>query len=134
MKLKSAREPSKTVTELSSAFASSINAGDPDAATACFARNACLITPDATAVHSRSHIRLVLVQMVIQRVEIEIEMSSPIVAGDIVLALERWQLRTEGADGVARRQALHPVLVLRKIEGDWKFTIAAPWRFGDAGV
>jgi ketosteroid isomerase-like protein len=103
-----------------------ISRGDLDAAAACFARDGCLITPDATAVHGRDRIRPLLAQMVIAHTEIEVESSSSIGAGEVVLLRERWRLRA-GEPGARIEQMLHPTLVMRQIEGVWKLLIAAPW-------
>jgi uncharacterized protein (TIGR02246 family) len=112
-------------------FVRALSDGDLDAATACFARDACLITPDATAVHGRDRIRPLLAQLVARRTEIEVELSTVIGAGEVILASERWRVRS-GAGGEAPRieQTLHPTLVLRRVEGEWKLAIAAPWGWG----
>ena len=133
MKLQRATVPANEAVP-SCLLARALTAGNLDAAAACFARDACLITPDATAIHGRARIRPLLAQMVIQRVEIEIETSNRVVAGDVILARERWRVRTGGADGRGHEQTLHPNLVLRRIEGAWKISIAAPWGSGQAGL
>jgi uncharacterized protein (TIGR02246 family) len=111
-------------------FAQALNSGDLDGAAACFARDGCLITPDATAIHGREHIRGVLAQMVRRRTEICVELSSSVDAGDVVLVHQRWRIRT----GERRRQQFEQiadaVLVLRQIECEWKLSIAAPWGYG----
>jgi ketosteroid isomerase-like protein len=107
------------------AFARALSAGDLEAATACFARDGCLITPDATAIHGRDRIRPVLAQMVIRRTEIRVELSSAIAAGGAILARERWRVLSGGPPQI--EQTLNPTLVLRLIEGEWKLAIAAPW-------
>jgi hypothetical protein len=50
-----------------------LSAGDLEGATACFARDACLLTQDATAIHSRERIRPVLAQLIARRARIEVE-------------------------------------------------------------
>jgi uncharacterized protein (TIGR02246 family) len=108
------------------ALASLLTAGDLERAAACFARDGCLITPDGTAIHGRDRIRPVLAQMVIRRTEVEVELSTSIPAGDVMLVHERWRVRA-GEGGAQFEQTLHPTLVLRRIEGAWKLAIAAPW-------
>ncbi len=53
-------------------------------------------------------------------------------AGDVLLVHQRWQIRS----GEPRRgrftQTVDAVLVLRHLEGEWKFSIAAPWGYGRA--
>jgi ketosteroid isomerase-like protein len=113
-------------------FARALSDGDLDSAAACFAKDGCLITPDATAIHGRQHIRPLLAQMVIRRTEIRVELSSAIEAGDVVLARERWKLRAGAAESARIEQTLDASLVLCRIEGEWKLAIAAPWGWGRA--
>jgi uncharacterized protein (TIGR02246 family) len=110
-------------------FAQALSAGHLDQAAACFARDGCLITPDATAVHGREQIRGVLAQMVSRQTEIEVELSSTVAAGEVILATQRWRIRS-GEPGERRlRQTADATLVLRRIEGVWKLSIAAPWGY-----
>ncbi len=111
-------------------FARALNAGDLDAAAGCFTRDACLITPDTTAIHGRDSIRPVLAQLVAREVEIEVEASDVLGGGGVLLAYERWRL-SSGAAGDRLAQTLYPVLLLRQIEGTWKLAIAAPWGWAD---
>jgi ketosteroid isomerase-like protein len=106
--------------------------GDLEAASSCFARDGCLITPDATAIHGRDRIRPVLAQLVLRHTEIRVELSSAIAAGDVILAHERWRVRSGGPEGPRIEQTLHPTLALRWIDGEWKLAIAAPWGWGQA--
>ncbi len=108
-------------------FVHTLNIGDLNMATACFARDACLITPDATAVYGRDRIRPVLAQLIARRTEIRVDSSSVVLAGDVALACERWTIRSVGVEGAHFEQALNPTLVLRRIEERWKLAIVAPW-------
>ncbi|MGB7685595.1 MAG: nuclear transport factor 2 family protein, partial [Solirubrobacterales bacterium] len=65
-------------------------AGDLDSASACFARDGCLITPDATAIHGRDRIRPVLAQLIAQRIDVAVEGSHVIGGGEVRLVRERW--------------------------------------------
>jgi ketosteroid isomerase-like protein len=76
-----------------------IGAGNLEGATGCFARDACLLTPDATAIHDREHIRPLLAQLIARRIQIEVEQSNVLIAGDVAFARERWHLRAAGAAG-----------------------------------
>jgi ketosteroid isomerase-like protein len=109
------------------AFAAALGAGDLGGATACFARDACLVTPDGTAIHGREHIRAVLAQLIALRAEVAVEFSSVLVGGDVALARERWTIRSRGAEATPFAQTLAPSLVLRRIEAEWKLAIASPW-------
>jgi len=59
--------------------------------------------------------------------EIEVEASNSIAADDVMLVHERWRV-TVGSGDERFEQTLHPTLVLRRIEGAWKLSIALPWR------
>jgi ketosteroid isomerase-like protein len=107
-----------------------LNVGNLDAAAACFARDACLLTPDATAIHDRQHIRPVLAQLIARRAQIAVEQSNVIVAGDVAFVRERWLVQAIGAAGSHFEQACDPALVLREVEGSWKISIAALWGWG----
>jgi ketosteroid isomerase-like protein len=108
-----------------------IGAGNLEAAASCFARDACLLTPDATAIHSREHIRPLLAQLIARRIRIEVEQSNVLIAGDVAFARERWQVSASGAEaGSQYEQSCDPYLVLKLIEGSWKISIGALWGWG----
>lgn len=134
MKVESATPKTAQAVRASLSFARALSVGDLEGATACFARDGCLITPDATAVHGRERIRSLLAQLVARRTEIEVELSYVIGAGEVVLASERWRVCSgAGAEAPRIEQTLNPTLVLRQIEGEWKLAIAAPWGWGRSG-
>jgi ketosteroid isomerase-like protein len=109
-----------------------IGAGNVAAATGCFARDACLLTPDATAIHSREHIRPVLAQLVARHIRIEVEHSNVLVAGDVAFAREHWQVTAHDGSGSHYEQLCSPTMVLKRIEGSWKVSIAALWGWANA--
>jgi ketosteroid isomerase-like protein len=111
-------------------FAQALSSGDLDAATACFARDGCLVTPDATAIYGRGRIREVLAQMISRRTEIRVELSSSIGLGEVVLLHQRWQIRSSDRSGERLEQTSDAILVVRQIEEAWKLSIAAPWGYG----
>jgi ketosteroid isomerase-like protein len=127
MKLKSASVTPRTPHGACPSFARALNSDDLEAAAACFARDGCLITPDATAVHGRDSVRAVLAQMVARQTRILVEESNAIRAGEVILARERWRVQAGELAGSPIDQTLSAVLVLRWIEETWKLTIAAPW-------
>ncbi|HEY5053866.1 MAG TPA: nuclear transport factor 2 family protein [Solirubrobacterales bacterium] len=114
-------------------FLQALGDGDLDAATACFARDACLITPDATAVGGRERIRSVLAQLIARHTEIRVDFSNILISGDVALACELWMIRCDGIEGSRFEQASAPMLVLRQVEGEWKLAIAAFWGWGRLG-
>ena len=108
-------------------FAVALGAGDLDVATACFARDGCLITPDATTVRGRASIRPVLAQLILVRTEIAIQLSSVLVVAEAALLRGRLAIRSNGADGARFERITSPILVAHQIEAQWKLQIAAPW-------
>jgi ketosteroid isomerase-like protein len=109
------------------ALVAALNAGRLAEATACFTRDACLITPGATAVHGRAEIGRLLAQMIAQGTRIEITQSAASQAGEVVLSRQRWTVRSGAAGGAGYTQDLEATLVLRRVESGWKLAIAAPW-------
>ena len=119
-----------TPRQSTAAFARAINAADLDAATHCFAKDACLITPDATTIRGREGIRPILAQLIARESRIEVQASSLLLAGEVALGSERWVIRSAGAQGAVFAQASNPTMVLPLLEGAWKLVIAAPWGWG----
>ena len=117
----------KTPQEATRAFAASISRGDLDAAAHCFAKDACLVTPDATAVRSREEIRPILHQLIVLESRIEVEESSILPAGEVALGTERWTVTSPGSEGGSFTRLLTPMVVLRQIEDVWKLAVALPW-------
>lgn len=107
-------------------LAPALSRGDLEAATACFADEGCLITPDGTAVHGRARIRPILAQLIALRVEVEVEASYAVGGAGVGLVCERWRI-SSGTGAGRFRQTTHPMLVLRLVEGSWKLALAAPW-------
>lgn len=107
-----------------------LSTGRLEAAAACFAKDACLLTPDSTAVHGRESIRPLLAQLIARHPQIEVEFSNVLIAGDIAFSQERWLVRTDGAEGSRFEQTCESTLILHWIEERWKVVIAAPWGWG----
>lgn len=109
------------------ALADALSAGDLRTATAVFIRDACLITPDATAVHGRQGIVAVLAQLIASRSRIAAEPLGMLSAADVTLVRQRWTIRSQRPDGIPFARVSEATFVLRRIEGDWKLALAAPW-------
>jgi uncharacterized protein (TIGR02246 family) len=109
------------------AFTDLLSAGDLAGAAACFARDACFVTQDATAIHGRDHIRPALAQLIARGVQVESQLSHVLLAGETAWARERWTLRIPSTDGPELEIGSNPVLVMRRIEERWKLAIVAPW-------
>jgi ketosteroid isomerase-like protein len=117
----------QTPQETSRAFAASISRGDLDGAAHCFAKDACLVTPDATAVKGRDEIRPILHQLIALESQIEVQESSVLLAGEVALGTERWLVTSSGSEGDSFTRSLTPMVVLRQLEGVWKLAVALPW-------
>ena len=121
------REGARTPGESTRALAASISRGDLEGATSCFAKDACLLTPDATVVRGRAEIRPILHQLIVARSQIEVQESSIVLAGEVALGTERWVISSAGSEGTPFTRALTPTMVLRHLEGVWKLAVAMPW-------
>jgi ketosteroid isomerase-like protein len=120
-------EGAGTPRESTRALANSISRGDLDGAAHCFAKDACLITPDATAVRGREEIKPILHQLIVARSQIEVQESSVVLAGEVALGTEVWQVTSAGSEGSPFTRTLTPTMVMREIEGVWKLAVAMPW-------
>ncbi len=119
--------PLSTPESASLDFAEALSAGDLDTAASYFARDACFLTPDATAIWGREEIRAVLAQLIGMRLQIRVDLRNLLTIGDIALSSERWTMRFEAADGTSFTQTSRSTAALRLIESQWKLLIAAPW-------
>jgi ketosteroid isomerase-like protein len=117
----------QTPQESTRAFAASISRGDLDGAAYCFAKDACLVTPDATAVRGRDEIRPILHQLIVLESRIEVQESSVLLAGEVALGTERWAITSPASEGDSFKRSLTPMVVLRQLEGVWKLAVALPW-------
>ncbi|HEV7398844.1 MAG TPA: nuclear transport factor 2 family protein [Solirubrobacterales bacterium] len=109
-----------------------LSAGDLEGAATCFARDACLLTQDATAIHGRDRIRPVLAQLIARNIRIEVELRCVLPAGEIGLATEHWTIEIDGTEGSSFVQVCTPTLILQRIEERWKLGVVAPWGWGSA--
>lgn len=117
----------RTPRESTRALAASIGRGDLESAARCFAKDACLLTPDATAVRGREEIKPILHQLIVTGSQIEVQDSSIVLAGEVALGSERWIVTSAGSEGSPFTRTLTPTVVLRQIEDVWKLAVAMPW-------
>ncbi|MGN6254354.1 MAG: YybH family protein [Solirubrobacterales bacterium] len=122
-------DPVESPPDVCHRFATAISRGRLDVALRCLTRDACLVTPDGTAMHGREAIGGVLAQLIAARVEVSIEVAAMLRAGDVALAHERWRIRSHGVEQEFVRST-RPTLVLRQVESRWKLAVAAPWGWG----
>ena len=109
------------------ALANSISRGDLDGAASCFAKDACLLTPDSTVIRGREGIRPILRQLIASGSRIEVQESSVVLAGEVALGTERWVVTQAGSDGEPFSRTLTPTMVMREVVGVWKLAVAIPW-------
>jgi ketosteroid isomerase-like protein len=114
--------------QVPSAFVAALNAGQLQPAALCFAPDACLVSPDSTAVSGRVEIRALLAQMIERGSRIEVEASTSVLAGDVAFVSQRWTLSALAVVGERYTQALTPTLVLRRLGAGWMLAIVMPWR------
>jgi ketosteroid isomerase-like protein len=117
----------RTPRESTRALADAISRGDLEGAARCFAKDACLITPDSTAVRGREEIKPILHQLIVTGSQIEVQESSIVLAGEVALGSERWILTSAGFDGTPFTRTLTPTVVMKQIEDTWKLAVAMPW-------
>lgn len=120
-------EDTRAPGESTRAFADFISRGDLDAAASCFAKDGCLMTPDATVIRGRDEIRPILRQLIASGSRIEVQESSVVLAGEVALGTERWLVTSTGSEGEPFSRTLTPTMVLRQVEGVWKLAVAMPW-------
>jgi ketosteroid isomerase-like protein len=108
-------------------LATAIRDGDLHTAQSRFTEDACLITPDATAVYGRAEIRPILAQLIDAGTVIQVETGSLVRVGGLALGSERLHFRSRG---VPHRQTFPACTVLRWQGNDWRIAIAAPWGWG----
>jgi uncharacterized protein (TIGR02246 family) len=113
-----------------SALAEAINRSDLEGAASCFAKDACLLTPDATAIRGREEIRPILAQLIARGTRIDVQAASVLEGGEVALGSERWVIRSAAAEGTVFEQSVRPVMVIRRVEGTWKLAVAALWGWG----
>jgi ketosteroid isomerase-like protein len=109
------------------ALARAINARDLEAALECFAPGAVLVGPEGTVSQGEHALRASLSQLIAAGARIEIELFGVLVAEELALAHERWQISYGGVPDPRLSQASCPSLVMRLLGGEWKLAIAAPW-------
>jgi ketosteroid isomerase-like protein len=117
-----------SVEAVAGVFAAALNDGELAAAAACFTRQACLLTGDATAIRGREEIRAILGQLIASGARAEVEHRSLVLAGDVALQSTNWRTQFRGRSDHVSTATSNSVLC--RIEGVWKLQIVSPWRSG----
>jgi ketosteroid isomerase-like protein len=109
------------------ALGEAMRARDLASAVACFARDACIRTPDATVMHGRERVGQVLAQLLAMPLTIKATVHTLATSGDVAIGEGTWLVSSfAGLDG--RLQQTHrTTFVFRRLEGVWKIAIAFPW-------
>lgn len=108
-------------------LADAIARGELERAGECFAREACFLTPDATAIRGRDSIRPVLRQLIAQGTQIEVLAEARLGAPGLELTSQRWRISTPGRGEKGFTQVTQALFVSGLVEHRWKLTIVAPW-------
>lgn len=74
----------------------------------------------------REEIKPILRQLIAGS-KIEVQESSIVLAGEVALVTERWQVTSAGSEGAPFTRTLTPTMVMRQLEGAWKLAVAMPW-------
>lgn len=109
------------------AFTLAIEAGDLPSASERLSRDACVVTPDGTVISGRDSIRPLIAQLIGGGFRVGSELTSLVLAGDLALARGAWRTLVADASGGPYAQISISTVVLRKVEGEWKLQILAPW-------
>lgn len=121
-------EAGVTPESVSRAFAEGISALDLEAAGACLAAEACLLTPEGTEVRGRAEAREALAQLTAIHSLIRAEAGRVLISGEMAVAAQRWKVSTRSsARDAAEQQDLSVMLVLKQGEGGWQVAVVAPW-------
>jgi len=109
------------------ALARAIGRGELEAALSCFSSDGCLVGAEGTVAQGEHALAASLSGLIEAEAKVRIELYGVLVAGDIALAHERWQISYRGIPDPRLPQDPSPSLVLRLLEGQWRIAIAAPW-------
>jgi ketosteroid isomerase-like protein len=120
--------PLETPEQALLSFADALNGGQLDVASACFARDGYILTPNATAIRGREGIRSILAQLIAGRTRIQVQADGMLTVGAVALSSAGWTLRSVGPEECPLEQVCAPTVVLHRIEDAWKLAIVAPWR------
>jgi ketosteroid isomerase-like protein len=120
-------EAGVTPESVSRAFAEGISALDLEAAGACLAAEACLLTPEGTEVRGRAKVRETLAQLTAIHSLIRAEAGRVLISGEMAVAAQRWKVSTRDLAREAAEQDLSVMLVLAREEPGWQVTVVAPW-------
>lgn len=112
-------------------FASALNSRDVDAAISLYEPEATFTPRPGEEVAGLSDIRSALDQFVAIQPRLSGEVSKVLVADDIALVQNRWQLQGTQPDGSPVAMGGHSADVLRRApDGTWRILIDDPWGAG----
>lgn len=109
------------------ALAKAIGRGELEAALSCFSPDGCLVGAEGTVAQGEHALAASLSQLIEAGARVAIDLYGVLVAGEVALAHERWQISYRGVPDPRLTESPSPSLVLRLIEGEWRIAIAAPW-------
>jgi uncharacterized protein (TIGR02246 family) len=118
--------------EVTRAFAGALSAAELDRATSLFADDGCFVTPDATTVHGRHGVGVILAQLIAGHAQLRVAPKSVHVAGNMALCSERWAFTYACKEVRPFTQASDSTVLLRRSDRVWKLLLVAPWHIVDA--
>lgn len=124
---KRGRRTAESPQQLSQNLVAAVNGGDLAWASACFSRQACLVTPGDTVVRGREAIEPVLWQLIAAATEIQVERLGMLDTPEFALSYECWTFRSAADAARSFSHAPTATLGMRRLEEGWKLEIAALW-------
>ena len=111
--------------------AQSLNRGDVDAAITLYESEAAFVPQPGEEVAGLEAIRDALQQFAALKPLLRGEITKVLIAGDVALVQNRWQLEGTGPDGSPVEMRGHSTDVLRRAPDDqWRILIDDPWGGG----
>jgi uncharacterized protein (TIGR02246 family) len=112
-------------------FTAALNGGDVDDAIALYEPDATFAPQPGEEVKGREAIRAALDLFMALKPRMAGTITRVMIAGDVALVMNRWQLEGTQADGAPIDMWGHSADVIRRTpDGDWRILIDDPWGGG----
>jgi uncharacterized protein (TIGR02246 family) len=112
-------------------FTAALNGGDVDDAIALYEPDATFAPQPGEEVKGREAIRAALDLFMALKPRMAGTITRVMIAGDVALVMNRWQLEGTQADGAPIDMRGHSADVIRRTpDGDWRILIDDPWGGG----
>lgn len=112
-------------------FTTALNRGDVDEAMVLYDRGAVFAPQPGVVVEGVDAIRSALAQLAALEPRLHGEITQVLVAGDVALVTNRWQLEGTQPDGEPIEMGGHSADVMRRsADGGWRIVVDDPWGAG----